>query len=126
MMKLSAFTVLFALTTLAASSARAETSTAESRALFDRCVAATAQFKAAPKTLDFDLLTVALDGAEKGNMQCAGLAQRILLANAKRVAELSPTDRAKVEAAYARGFAAFGTPELKIAHEKLAVLASDR
>jgi hypothetical protein len=125
MMKLTCLSILFALSTFAASSAQAE-DRADERALFDRCVEATKRFQAAPKALDLDLLELAMDGAEKGNMQCTGLAQNVLLQHARRLDRLSAEDRARAEKIYARGFKAWGTPELASAATKLPVLASAR
>src|SRR5947209_4574968 len=123
-MKNGVLSILFALATFATSNARAEAKNNDP--LFDRCIAASAQLKAAPKTLDLDLLERAIEGAEQGNMQCAGVAQRVLLTHAKHLGAVSARDFARIESAYARGFAAFGTPELRIAHDKLAMIASAR
>jgi hypothetical protein len=126
MMKLVALSALLSASMFASTPARAEVPRAEANAMFEGCVQATERFAAAPKALDLDLLSFALDGAEKGNEQCAGLAQRMLLQHTKSLNRMSANDRARVEAAYARGFALFGTPSLKIAQNQLLALVGAR
>jgi hypothetical protein len=117
LIKTTSLALLLALVA-ASSIARAEAPRPTSRALFDRCAEATARARTNAKTtLDLDLLEVALAGAEKGDEQCAGVAQRLLLQHMNHLDAMTPATRARAEVAYARAFAAFGTPELELARQ---------